>query len=480
VPDLEKIHAAGTQLQALLATLLDPETMRARGASGDMVAFRGKLRHDLRTPLNAVKGYGEMLLEEVAESGREALAHDLKKLLGAADQLLTGIDAAVTERPEDAPEQRAASLDLVNSIIETIKPIATGETELDSIASRVLVVDDTAANRDLLSRRLARDGHIVETAEDGQAALERLADADIDLVLLDLMMPGMNGFEVLCRLKADRRTRHIPVIMISALDELDSIVRCIEAGAEDYLPKPFNPVLLRARINAGLERKRLRDRELAFTEQLRIEKDKSETLLLNILPKTIVARMRQGEVDIADRFNEVTILFSDLVGFTALATRSPPSRVIQLLNQVFSEFDKLAEELGLEKIKTIGDSYMLAAGLPEPRPDHAAATAAMALRMLEVVETVGTSLGERLQIRIGIHTGAAIAGIIGRHRFIYDVWGDTVNTASRMESHGLPNRIHLSAATYLRIRDQFRCKPRGPLEIKGKGTMETYLLQGRL
>jgi adenylate cyclase len=261
---------------------------------------------------------------------------------------------------------------------------------------------------------------------------------------------------------------------------LDSIVRCIEAGAEDYIPKPFDPVLLSARIDASLERKRLRDREQAFTVELQAEKSKSDALLLNILPASIVERMRQGEVAIADRFPEATILFSDLVGFTNLASRSSPGQIIDILNNLFSAFDALAKRLRLEKIKTIGDAYMVAGGLPEEQPEHAVAVAEMALRMIEEVHQVGTRFGETLEVRIGIHSGDVVAGIIGQHRFIYDVWGDTVNTASRLESSGLPNRIQISEATYHRVRDKFRCELRGPVEVKGKGTMLTYFLGSRL
>jgi class 3 adenylate cyclase len=233
--------------------------------------------------------------------------------------------------------------------------------------------------------------------------------------------------------------------MISALDEIDSTVRCIEAGAEDYLPKPFNPVLLRARINACLEKKRLRDRERTITEELRAEKERSEALLLNILPRTIIERLRQGETIIADRVDDATILFADLVDFTSLAARSPPERTVELLGGLFAEFDALAARLGLEKIKTTGDGYMVAGGLPlpEPRPDHAAAVAEMALAMREAAATAAAGFGERLQLRIGVHSGALIAGVIGTHKFVYDVWGDTVNTAKRMESYGAPGRIHV-------------------------------------
>src|SRR5437762_7864481 len=189
--------------------------------------------------------------------------------------------------------------------------------------------------------------------------------------------------------------------MISALDEFDSAVRCIEGGAEDYLPKPFNPVLLRARISASLEKKLLRDRERAMTEELRVEKERSEQLLLNILPSTIVARLRQGERVIADRIAEATILFSDLVDFTALTARLPPERTVALLGALFAEFDALAERLGLEKIKTIGDGYMVAGGLPQARPDHAAAVAGMAREMREAGARGAGECGESVQLPSG-------------------------------------------------------------------------------
>jgi adenylate cyclase len=385
-------------------------------------------------------------------------------VLDLADRLLGEIDR-IGETAVAPP------IDIVGTVLQTIRPL--GETDIaansSAATSHILVVDDKASNRDLLARRLLREGHTVTAAERGASALTLTAAEDFDLVLLDLMMPGMSGFEVLCRLKADAGTRHIPVIMISALDELDSTVRCIEAGAEDYLPKPFNPVLLRVRIGACLEKKRLLD-------ELHDEKERSEALLLNILPRTIVERMRRGETVIADHFPEATILFADLVEFTSLAARFSPEETVALLANIFCRFDGLAAQYGLEKIKTTGDGYMLAGGVPEERPDHAAAVAEMALAMLDAVETAGSTVGERLQLRIGLNTGAVIAGVLGTRKFVYDVWGDTVNTAKRMESYGVPGHVHVSAATRQALGDAFRFEPRGPLEVKGKGSMETYFV----
>ncbi|NEQ36185.1 MAG: response regulator [Okeania sp. SIO3I5] len=343
----------------------------------------------------------------------------------------------------------------------------------------VLVVDDNQVNRDLLARRVKRHGHTIASASDGFQALEMVRTQPFDLVLLDIMMPQMNGYQVLETLKADPALRHIPVIMISAVDDIDSVVRCIELGAEDYLSKPFNPVLLKARINACLEKKRLRDQEQAYLKRLAEEQEKSERLLLNILPAPIAQRLKQGEKTIADSFSEVTVLFADLVGFTKLSANLSPAELVELLNMIFSRFDELAEKYGLEKIKTIGDAYMIVGGLPTPKEDHAEAIAEMALDMLERVKEISEKQGKLLQIRIGINTGAVEAGVIGTKKFAYDLWGDTVNTANRMESHGIPGEIQVTENTYNCLANKYTFQERGTIEIKGKGSMRTYLLVGR-
>ncbi|MEW6304416.1 MAG: adenylate/guanylate cyclase domain-containing protein [Verrucomicrobiota bacterium] len=343
----------------------------------------------------------------------------------------------------------------------------------------ILVVDDNEMNRDVLSRRLERQGHTFMLADSGAQALEMMRQKDFDLVLLDVMMPGMDGDQVLRQMKDDERLRHVPVVMMSALDELDSVVRCIELGAEDYLPKPFNPVLLRARIGACLEKKRLRDKEQDFLKQLQAEQEKSERLLLNILPKAIADRLKQGETRIADSFPAVTVLFADLAGFTELSGRVSADQIVDSLNSIFSAFDVLAEKHGLEKIKTIGDAYMVVSGLPQPRADHAEAMAGMALDMLAEVKRLNAANGTSFSMRIGIHSGPVVAGIIGKNKFIYDLWGDTVNIASRMESHSLPNQIQVTEATSRLLDDKFQLEPRGAIEVKGKGEMRTFFLKGR-
>ncbi len=210
------------------------------------------------------------------------------------------------------------------------------------------------------------------------------------------------------------------------------------------------------------------------------EKDISEDLLLNILPCSIADRLKMGETVIADGFNEATVLFADIVSFTELSAKVPPVQLVCLLNQIFSEFDGLAEKYGLEKIKTIGDAYMVVGGLPMFRPDHAEAIADMALDMQNVIGKFASDLGEPFKIRVGINTGPVVAGVIGIKKFIYDLWGDAVNIASRMESHGLPDHIQVSESTYVILANKYKFADRGKIMIKGKGEMQTYFLINKL
>ena len=211
-------------------------------------------------------------------------------------------------------------------------------------------------------------------------------------------------------------------------------------------------------------------------EILRTEREKSERLLLNILPEPIADRLKQQQTSIADGFAEATILFADIVGFTQLSSQISPTELVNLLNEIFSAFDQLTETYNLEKIKTIGDAYMVASGLPTPRMDHAEAIANMALDMQQEVKQFNTRHGAELSIRIGINTGPVVAGVIGTKKFIYDLWGDAVNTASRMESHGIPGAIQVTDSTYEYLRDKYVFEKRGKIQIKGKGEMTTYLL----
>ena len=213
-------------------------------------------------------------------------------------------------------------------------------------------------------------------------------------------------------------------------------------------------------------------------QALRGEQAKTEKLLLNILPESIAEKLKNEEGAIADKFDCVSILFADLVNFTCLSTQIPPVELVALLNEVFTLFDTLAEAHQLEKIKTIGDAYMVASGIPEPRADHAEAIAAMALEMQSALHRFNAEQNQNFELRIGINSGPIVAGVIGRRKFAYDLWGDTVNVASRMESHGIPSKIQVTEFTYSLLKDKFDLEYRGQIEVKGRGTMDTYFLKG--
>lgn len=372
---------------------------------------------------------------------------------------------------------------------------SSSATELDIASSvssdfqkaKVLLVDDSRLLRMGLRRSLEEIGlSDITEAGHGREAIEILAREHFDLMLLDMEMPEMNGMEVLAVLRDTPHHRWPPVIVISGGTSLDDAVRCIELGAEDYLSKPFNPVLLRARVRTSVERKRLRDQEVLRMRQLKRqhealsqEQAKTEQLLLNILPRKIALRLKAGEEHIADAFPNVSVLFADMVGFTAMSRTMTPAALVEVLGDLFSRFDLITERHGLEKIKTIGDCYMLAGGVPEPSDDHAHAVMDAALEMCSALEQMRERTGGALRMRIGVHSGPIVAGVIGLRKFTYDLWGDTVNVASRMESTGAPGRIHVSAITADLIRNDFQLESRGSIEVKSLGQVETFFVNGR-
>ena len=366
-------------------------------------------------------------------------------------------------------------------------------------SSKILIVDDSMNNLTLLERILSRKGYKVGVAASGKVAIETVELTKPDLILLDIMMPGMDGYEVCSQLKANECTRDIPIIFLSALAEVKDKVRAFNIGGVDYITKPFEPVEVVARVENQLrlrelelqlrEKNLMYRREIAYREQAEIEtrlllettkfqKEQIEELLLNILPKPIADRLQEGQSIIADSFSDVSVLFADLVGFTNFAAHQTAAETVKVLNQIFSRFDQLSIQHGLEKIKTIGDAYMVVGGLPELKANHAESIAKMALDMQATMASFNVQNNQNFSLRIGINIGAVVAGVIGLTKFSYDLWGDTVNVAHRMESNGIPGEIQVTTMVYERLKDKFLFKTRGPLEIKGKGQMIVYLLVG--
>ncbi len=264
--------------------------------------------------------------------------------------------------------------------------------------------------------------------------------------------------------------------MVTTSAEIKDLSDAFDAGAMDYIQKPPIKDELNVRVRSVLRLKHETDERKKREHDLEVERERSEKLLLNILPAPIARRLKEGEKVIADQFDEATVLFVDIANFTPLASTIPPVELVNMLNSIFFKFDSIVEKHGLEKIKTMGDAYMAAGGLPIPNDDHAEAVANAALDILEEFPKL---TDRSLQLRIGIHTGPVVAGVIGRNKFNYDLWGDTVNTASRMQSHGKPNTIQMTAQTYEYLKDKFEFQTRGEIEVRGKGAMLIYILAGR-
>jgi class 3 adenylate cyclase len=494
---------------------------------------RARLRHELRTPLNHIIGYGEMLLEDAQTSARgdfagplAALLDDARQLLARVNQVLAGTGGAdVSELDAARPTLTAPLARIVARVEELVGRAGPAEAELvkdlQRIASAagelralvdeparatrpardaasaeggvsaaergtILVVDDDAGNRDVLSRRLQREGYRVHAAADGAAALDRLASTPVDLLLLDVMMPGMDGYEVLTRIRADQALRALPVLMISALDDVQSVVRCIELGAEDYLPKPFDPVLLRARIGACLEKKRLHDAEARLTRELtewnrtleqRVAEQVAQLERLGRLkrffsPALAEAIVTGGAADpLGSHRREITVVFLDLRGFTAFSESAEPEEVMAVLAEYHTAMGRLILEHEGTLERFTGDGMMIFFNDPVPVPDAPVRALRMAVAMRDRVAALAegwTKRGHELALGVGIAQGYATLGAIGfEGRWDYAAIGTVTNLAARLCGEADPGQILGSRRLLGAVEGLVDVEPVGELTLKG-------------
>ena len=500
-----------------------------------------ELRHEVRTPLNHLIGYAELLLEE--EGVSPASTAQLERVRGTARLVLemipgmlaengrpaesagtlrdhvtqlTGVVAALRAAPDAFPpgdiERIAAAVARLGELAELLTdgPLASANRAGVAQAPRpgaletILVVDDDEANRDVLGRRLQRLGYGVIEARDGIEALERLAEGGIDLVLLDVMMPRLDGFAVLARHHDDPAIRHIPVIMISALDDMASVVRCIEAGAEDYLTKPFDPVLLTARVGACLEKKRLRDAEKAllatvtnqaaelqaWNSQLeqRVAESVQEVERLSLMQRFIPPQLAEviassGAELLKSHRREITVLFCDLRGFTPFAESAEPEDVMAVLSQLHNAVGPLIFEHGGTLAQFTGDGMMVFFNDPVPCDDPAAKAVSLALGMRDRAAELAVGWrrrGHDLQMGVGIAVGFATCGQVGfEGRFEYTAIGTVTNLASRLCAEAKGGQVLVSQRVFSLVEDRVNAEFVGELEFKGLGRpMQTYSLTG--
>ena len=464
--DMTRILAAARRLLGIVDEVFGPDALEAGPI--DTETLGSHLRHELRTPLNHVIGYAEMLLEDAEAEGQATRAGDLRRIQSSGRRVTDMLEAALALLAGvQGPDEPGASTS--DAELETLEELVTPDGRvLAPLEGRILVVDDDEVNRDVLSRRVRSQGAEAEVAASGREALEALRARPFDAVLLDVMMPDMNGYQVLREMKADTSLRDIPVIMISALNEVESTVRCIQLGAEDYLTKPFVPTLLRARLGACIEKKRLRDREIVHLRTINRERRRADELLRAIFPPEIARELKSTQRVRPRRYENVAVLFSDTVGFTRFSDVREPEEIIDRLQRLVEGQEELAELHGLEKIKTIGDAFMGAAGLLRPMSDPVLACIRCGLDMIEAAR----QMDPPWELRIGIHVGPVVGGVLGHRQYLFDLIGDTVNTASRIESAGVPGAVCLSGTAWQQVDHLSVGRSLGRVEIKGKGEIE--------
>jgi len=455
-PDIRKA------VRRVLDRASDLERMLARvlTAPADLPDPR-TLRHDVRSPL----GFVISTCEDLAETAAAQLNPELDHAAAAARTALTRVDAL--NRQSESTTGLVAALKLLEADVarDAANPDRTQP-------GRVLLVDDDEFNRDLLAKLLRALGHTVEAVSGGEPAKVRLTDRlapPVDVILCDVLMPGVSGLQLLRWIKTDPALWPIPVIMVSALEADDGVLACIAAGAEDYLTRPVKSELLRARIAGSLEKKRLRDRELAY--QARIDR-----LVSAMFPPGVVAEWKEHEAIRPRRYDKVGVLFLDVVGFTAWceARRDDPEAVVRTLQELVATFEATAARHGVQKIKTIGDAFMAAAGLSEADPNPALTLLKCGLDLIADVRA--HKAGWR--VRVGVHVGPVVTGVLGQTQFSFDVWGHTVNAAARMESNGRAGMVTLSEDAWNDVAAVATGTPR-EATVKGIGELTVWDVPAR-
>jgi adenylate cyclase len=444
--DVQKVCDSSRRLVAMVEEFLDP------GKAAPVTAeFAAQARHNLRTPLAEIIGLAEMWLEDAPEKLLEGFIDDLRRLRDLAKWLLATVDEVLAAGPPApfAPNVDAGA-EALPSVRDGIKrPRATGA---------ILVIEDNEINRNLLTHRLSRDGHVVASAPDGRRGLMLARSQPFDLILLDLLMPEMDGFDVLTQLKADRHLREVPVIIISAFNDIDSIARGIEMGAADYLPKPCNAVLLRARVGVCLEQKRLRDREVLYLNQLEQAAVRARVQLEQFFTRELYQELEARPQLLQPRDAEITVLVCDIRGFSRISERLGPARTVEWISDVLTELSECVLGQRGVVVEYIGDELMAMWGAPAEVADHPARACAAALEMLVRLPALNRRweplLGEPTAIGIGVNTGMARVGNIGsRYKFKYGALGNTVNVASRVQgaTKYLGTRLILTRSTHERL-----------------------------
>lgn len=340
----------------------------------------------------------------------------------------------------------------------------------------VLIIEDSVVHQKLLTKILAKQNYKVFVADSGEEALELLKQTLPDLILLDIILPGMDGYGTCKCLKRDDRIADIPVIFISALDSTKDKVEGFEAGGVDYITKPFEPAEIVARIRIHMRLYHLQQELEKKNQQLDVEKQRSEDLLCNVLPRSVGLELLETGECHPQLFIDTTVCFTDIIDFTSASSKLAPEVIIHELNEIFTAFDRISLKYRCERMKTIGDAYLFVCGVPEGNSDHVENVARAALEMVDFLKNRNLNAEHNWQLRVGMHSGPLVGGVVGTEKYLYDIFGDTVNIAARMEEMAQPMQVNVSSRSYELLKDKFVFSSAKSAEIKGKGRESIYSL----
>ena len=468
--DLERINEGGKQLLALVDSILDSSRVES-DAEREIGSYASQIEADLRTPISSVIGYCEMLIEVETEAGRSVMEADLKRILKSARSLLeTSGDIVRVAKQAELTVQGIDSSVLTSDVLSKLHPVGvTTEGE-----GSLLVVDDNETNRDLLTRQLARHGYMVATASDGLEALEQMQRQAFDLVLLDVIMPNLDGVEVLRRIKADERLRDTSVIMLSSLDEVDSAVRCLQLGAEEYLSKPVEGALLEARIRANLEIRRLRARERTMSERLDSDQTVIDDLLTRGIPDSMADRVLAGEDPIIDTWPAAAVLCLNLdpIPFGAGSVDS----YVAFLASTLVQFEQAATTVSGIDARLSGRMGFTAAVL-ESQPERP-----MAAPLAELAESFLSNLARENpdapgMFRCGIHSGPLVGSLFGSPRLRFELWGDAVDTAQAVADMADPGSILVTPPAKAALGSSVVLESVGVRDVGQRGSMRLHRIE---
>jgi CheY-like chemotaxis protein/signal transduction histidine kinase/class 3 adenylate cyclase len=474
---LEAVRTAGKRILAQIDEIVRPGGLPEELSEEAAARIRSRIRAELQEHTRDLADRARALLDATrARSGQSA--PDLDRIADAAVHLHSLVTRV--EQADAAPAGAAdPAHDRTREATERLMArIGTGRSApAPPRYGQILVVDDNAMNRDLLARQLTRQGYAVSTAANGREALEALRSRDFDLILLDVLMPEMDGIEVLDRMRREEALAETPVIMISALDEMDGVVRCIEKGALDYLPKPFDPVLLTARIGTTLELHRLRVQERRASEALDAQLAWSERLLRGLLPASLAERVRGGGTEVAESWDEATVVAVELSGIATLASRAGAERAVSFFGEAVDVLERLAREAAAET-SWLGGRRMVALVAPAAAERHVEVAADLALRMAGEVAAIAVE-GEAPRVAFGMHTGPVVAGLAGSERLVHGVWGEAVELGEALGRSAAAGEIRVSSAVYSRLYGTFDLESGDVVEIAGRSRIPSYRLRGR-